>query len=266
MLDRLIPYVPSVLFVFAAIAAWLDVQRPGRGARGAFVALTILGLLARIATIVEPGLCPVSRTGSSLALIALFLALHVAITAHQSVPVRALAMLVLIALLDAASQLVGGPRAPFHPPPRERALAEIHGGVLLLAYAAFALAAVYSLLYLVLYRLMKTKRLGVWFERMPSLSQLEGRSHWALDAGFALLCAGLLLGFYTFAMFRGGVPWSDPKFVVAMLTWALFAAEMVCRRLLRWRGIRVMWMPMAGALVLVVLYAVGGSHPFWSPR
>ncbi len=267
MIDRLATFVPSVLFAAAAVAAALDLRRRGAVSRYSVLVLIVAAVVTRVATFLEPGLCPVSGTGGGMGIVALFLALHLIFGFRPGATDQAkVLVLVLIAcLLDLGGQLIE-PSAPTQAPrPRERAFAELHGGFVLIAYAAFAVAGVYSLLYHILYRVMKQRRIGFWFDRLPSLSTLETKSSVSVRVGFVALTFGLVIGFFTFASFQGGVP-GDPKVIFAAALWVLFAADVLSRFLLGWRGIRVMWIPLAGTLMIAVLYSLGRTdHPFWSP-
>jgi HemX protein len=266
VIDRTIVFLPSLFYACAALAAVIDLIRARTAARVAAVVLLGLALATRVATFLEPGLCPVDLAGGGLGIIALVLALAVLVSAfvERKSAAKTLVLITITAVLDLLGQLVADRTAEFTPPPHERALGELHGGIVLLAYAAFVIGAVYALLYLLQYWTMKQRRLGFWFERLPPLQQLESRATSAEYVGLALLSVGLGLGFYSYFVFRGGVPWSDVKFVVAMLLWGWAATGWYLRRVRGWHGIRVMWIPAFGLVVLAGVYSVGGAHPFWS--
>lgn len=268
MFEHPIALIPTAMFAVAAAAAAGDFLRERRFARWFAVAAVTAGIVARIATFMEPGLCPVNVAGGGLGIVALVLALHVLVTSLASArsAARTVALLAMVFVLDLLAQVFAKRDVPFHPPARERALGELHGGVVLLAYAAFLVAAVYAVLYLVLYSRMKSRRLGFWFQRLPPLKELENRASSAEGLGLALLTLGLMLGFYSFWVFRGGVPYDDAKFVVASLLWLWFAGGMALRRIKRWSGVRPMLLPALGAVLIVLVYSVAGGHPFWSTR
>lgn len=197
----------------------------------------------------------------------MFLALHLlaAYRREGDDRVRTAVQIALILAIDSIS-ILSLPEPEFvAPPENEKALGVIHGGLILIAYAAFFIGAVYGLLYLLLYRLMKRRKLGFWFSRLPSLERLEGRAGSATLVGMLFLTAGLGLGLYSYFVFRGGVPYDNAKFLVAAGVWLLFATEIFLRRIKGWRGVRVTWIPVMGAVVVVVLNGVSAGHPFWSP-
>ena len=263
----MLPFLPTLLYVLALGAAGGDLAADRRALRVAVLVLVTAGLIARIATFLSPGLCPVSGAGGGLGMVAIFLALHVVFgfRPEGSERARVFVALFVVAALDLTGQLVGSISSEVRPERAERIWGEVHGGLMLLSYAAFLIAGVYSLLYVLLYRVMKTRRVGFWFDRLPSLQRLESKTGVAVAVGLGSLTLGLLVGLFTFASFSGGVP-VDVKVLVAGLLWLLFLGFFVGRRLLRVGGIRVMWVPLVGAGVILCLYSIGGSdHPFWSP-
>ena len=267
MIDPIVAYFPTLLYGLALLLAGFDLWNDVRWLRFAALTLVGVGLVARIVTLLEPGFCPLTAGGSGM-VIALFLALY-GIISHQGERdqrAKTTSLIGLVMLLDLSGQLFGEPARAVPPPPKERALGELHGGLVLLAYACFLIGAIYSALYLVLYRHMKRRRIGFWFDRLPPLQHLEAKASRSTFVGLLSLTVGLSIGLYSYAVFRGGLPYDNIKFVVAALVWLLFAAELVVRRGLHWKGIRVIWMPIVGVLVIGVLSSVGGGHPFWSPR
>ncbi len=267
MIEPWVSYLPTALYAAAAVAAAFDLWQGLRPLRGVVIVLTGLGVVARVAVLLEPGLCPLSTAGSGMGMVSLFLALHLCCTVRLdgSARVRAVALLGLILAFDAAGLLVSPAGRGVELPEGARALAEIHGGLILLACAAFAAGAVYSLLYVFLYRIIRRRRLGFWFTRLPSLWRLEAGSKTANSVGLLALTLGLLVGAHLLAEARGGLPLGDALVQRSLLLWLLFAAEKACRWFLHWTGIRVMWVPLAGMVVILALMLVGETgHPFGS--
>lgn len=266
VIDHSIIYLPTLLYLAAATCALVDLLRLRPIARFAAAAFLAAALATRVATFLEPGLCPVDLAGGGLGIVALVLALTVLVSTfvEQRNAAKTLLLITITGFFDALGQLIAKRPHEFQPPPRERALGELHGGIVLLAYAAFVIAAVYAMLYLLQYWTMKRRRLGFWFDRLPSLAKLESRAVSAEYVGLALLTVGLAIGFYMYFVFHGGVPWSEVKFVVAMMLWGWSATGFFLRRVLRWHGIRLMWLPAFGLVMLALVYSVAGGHPFWS--
>jgi len=133
----------------------------------------------------------------------------------------------------------------------------LHVSAAVLGYSAFAVAAVYGLLYLLQYQEIRTKRFGLIFRRLPSLDILDRMNFYAAAAGFALLTVAIGLGAWWGSIAsaadpnRFGAPFLDPKVFVALLTWALYGAALVGRRLVAWGGARMAYSSLIGFLVVL---------------
>lgn len=69
-----------------------------------------------------------------------------------------------------------------------------HVSTALLGYTALSLAAVYGLLYLMLYHEIKSTRFGLIYSRLPSLEMLETMSNRSEVFGFAMLSVAIGVG------------------------------------------------------------------------
>ncbi len=101
---------------------------------------------------------------------------------------------------------------------------EFHAAFSVLAYGAFALAAVAGGLYLWQERQLKSRRphpLFFFFPPMGDLGRVNGR---LLGVGFALLTAGLGAGWAAL-----GTPSSNVHFLCAVGTWALYGGLVLAR-------------------------------------
>src|SRR5262245_56450090 len=70
----------------------------------------------------------------------------------------------------------------------------IHVSSLLLSYASFALAAVIGITYMLLFKEIKAKHLGLFYTRLPSLQVLDTMNHRATVFGWVFLTVGLIAG------------------------------------------------------------------------
>ena len=73
-------------------------------------------------------------------------------------------------------------------------LFSLHVSAAVLGYSAFALAAVYGVLYLLQYRAIRKQKFGLIFRRLPSLDILDRMNYYASAAGFALLTLAIVAG------------------------------------------------------------------------
>ncbi len=136
------------------------------------------------------------------------------------------------------------------------AIFSFHVSAAVLGYSAFAVAAVYGLLYLLQYHEIRNKKFGLFFRRLPSLDILDRMNYYASLAGFALLTVAIILGAIWSSEVFGAVH-PDPKVLVAVGTWFLYGLAILGRQLTSWRGPRMAYSSVVGfAVVLFSMFAV----------
>ena len=148
------------------------------------------------------------------------------------------------------------------------ALFSFHVSAAVLGYSAFAVAAVFGLLYLLLYHQIKGKSFGLVFRRLPSLDILDRMNFYASVAGFTLLTLAIILGAIWSHHLFGSVS-TDPKVLVAMGTWLLYGLAIFGRQFVSWRGPRLAYSSLVGFFVVlfsmfVVNYLFTKFHMFTS--
>jgi len=125
--------------------------------------------------------------------------------------------------------------------------APLHWALGIASYGLFGAAVLHAAMLDNAERQMRLKSQGGG--GMPLL-RLERLTFQFVTAGFALLSATLLLGWW-FAS-----PWRwDHKTVFSMLAWVVFAGLLAGRQTLGWRGRRAIRGLYAGALLLLLAYA-----------
>ncbi|OGX28968.1 MAG: hypothetical protein A3B78_00035 [Omnitrophica WOR_2 bacterium RIFCSPHIGHO2_02_FULL_67_20] len=135
----------------------------------------------------------------------------------------------------------------------------LHTWCSLLSYAAFLLAFIAGVLFLIQERQLKRKTMGVLFRRLPSLESLDRVNFLAISAGFGLLTIGATSGFVESALLRGRWWTGDPKEYLTVLLWAGYLALWVLRQRATLRGRRVALLSVAG-FSLVLFTFVGAGH------
>jgi ABC-type transport system involved in cytochrome c biogenesis permease subunit len=131
--------------------------------------------------------------------------------------------------------------APSNPPPAPPArgpLFALHVTLNILAYAAFALSFIISLIYLVQSRVLRERRPGRMFWRFPALDVLERMSRSSVWVGLLSLTVGAALGFIWEHRLSGQYGSTDPKVIVTLVVLALYAAYLWLARQTAWRGAR----------------------------
>ena len=127
-----------------------------------------------------------------------------------------------------------------------------HTTILIFAYAAFAIAFMASVMYLLQERELKLKTFSAIFHRLPALSTVNEIATSAAALGLLLLTLGIVSGM-VWSSKRFGQAWrNDPKEIFALLTWLLYLALIVYRFTPHWRGRSAAWLGVVGfALVLL---------------
>jgi cytochrome c-type biogenesis protein CcsB len=159
-------------------------------------------------------------------------------------------------LLLAASSAPSLPRPP--EPTLQSVWLPVHVTLVFAGDALLALAACAGLMYLLQERTLKTKQVGPLTRRLPSLEALDALNLRSLTLGFPLLTLGLLTG-AVWARLAWGSFWSwEPKVVLSVLTWVLYAVLLHGRLTVGWRGRRAAVGAIAGFVaVLFTLVGVG---------
>jgi ABC-type transport system involved in cytochrome c biogenesis permease subunit len=230
----------------------------------------VLGMLT-----VQAGYVPLAGQGSAVSVFLWLLALtylYVELTTGER------AMGLFIAPLVAVLYIVPltSPVMPPRPRVLESPLFAVHVATVLCAYAAFALASVVSITYVLLFRELKRKQPGVFFARLPSLRALDQMNLRAVLVGLAFLTVGVGVGIVWASRARTAMPadprvlamsFGDPKILLALVSWGVYAFQIYARRGLGWGGHRLAWLSTIGfATILInllpVAWFVPTSHAF----
>ena len=132
-----------------------------------------------------------------------------------------------------------------------------HAGLSLIAYGFLALAFCGGLMYLLQERELKSRRLGYFFSRLPSLDALDQLNSHCLAVGFAFLSLGMVSGIF-WSKQAWGTYWRwNPKEVCTLIIWFTYLIQIHQRFTVGWRGRRAAVMVVAGfMIVLVTLWLV----------
>ncbi|HEU4560392.1 MAG TPA: cytochrome c biogenesis protein CcsA [Longimicrobium sp.] len=223
------------LALYALSAALLGVSMARSHRRLPAVAATVLGLaiLVHLAELVvfrrQFGELPLVGLGPSLSVFALLIAagsLGLA-TLGRTGPVG-LVLVPVAAAIAAVAEVVGvqpsrqvmefqGPWFVFH--------------VVLafLGYAGLTIAFAAGLMYLVQFRELKSKRFGAVFRFFPPLDTLDRIGRGALIAGMSFLTLALLVGWAWSERFGPPMSPGNPKVVLGILSWLVFAGALAAR-------------------------------------
>ena len=155
---------------------------------------------------------------------------------------RALALCALVCMLLAF--LFPGEVLPHVAP-----WAPLHWGLGMASYGLFGVAVVHALLLNSAERKLRQKSLALQSPGLPLL-RLERLTYRFVEAGFVVLTAALLLGWWVMTAWR----W-DHKAVFSILGWVVFAGLLVGRHACGWRGRQATRWLYVGVVLLFLAYA-----------
>lgn len=144
-----------------------------------------------------------------------------------------------------------------------------HVGTIFIGNALFAMAFLAAIMYLFQEHHIKKKRLGSFYNRLPSLATLDTINYSALVYGFPFLTVGMITG-SIYAQYALGTYWQwDPKEVWSLITWLFYAALLHERLVVGWRGRRAAIMSIVCFCILIFTFVgvsllLGGYHSFSS--
>lgn len=129
----------------------------------------------------------------------------------------------------------------------------LHVGTIFISLALIAMAFGAGLAYLYLERKIKTKaKLPGFSKDLPSLETFDRANDWAVRIGFPLYTLSVLSGFlWASFTWKRVISW-DPKELITIVIWVIFALLFHQRLVLGWRGRK----PAKTAIILFVLSLV----------
>jgi ABC-type transport system involved in cytochrome c biogenesis permease subunit len=115
----------------------------------------------------------------------------------------------------------------------------IHVTTAMLGYVALAVSAIYGVLYLLQYRQLKRKHVGLLFARLPNLETLSRLNARALALGWLGLTVAIVAGsVWALTLARSGQLdvnlLVDPKFLLTVALWAVYGLCLLGLYVLRW--------------------------------
>jgi ABC-type transport system involved in cytochrome c biogenesis permease subunit len=115
----------------------------------------------------------------------------------------------------------------------------IHVSTALLGYVALAVSAVYGIMYLIQYRQLKQRHVGLLFQRLPNLETLSRLNVRALAIGWLGLTVAIVAGtIWAFTLSRAGQLQvnllQDAKFLMTVGLWVVYGACLAGLYVLGW--------------------------------
>ncbi len=268
--------IPLALYAAALVAyIWHFAKRQPAVGRAATTVLVFAALAHTFVVgmqTMEVGHVPVTNASSAISTFVWLLALaylYIEMTTDE----RAMGAFILPLAVALQSIAALSPGVEVRSAVLQGPLFGIHVSSLLFAYASFALAGVIGITYVLLFKEIKAKHLGVFYTRLPSLQVLDSMNQRAIGIGWVCLTIGLVVGF----VWAGQAPsydprvqamsLQDPKIFVAIVCWLVYSFEAFAARRIGWGGRRSAYLSALGfAIVLLnfvpISYFLTNSHNF----
>ncbi len=131
-----------------------------------------------------------------------------------------------------------------------------HVTLSILAYSAFALSFVLSVIFLGEERLVRRHKLGDMVWRLPPLELLERMSRSSVLVGLVSIAIGTALGFIWVDRLSNKYSFYDPKYVITLLVLLLYVIYFRLARTTAWRGARASKLCIFNFVVVVLSFTV----------
>jgi ABC-type transport system involved in cytochrome c biogenesis permease subunit len=273
----ILAWLPFGLYAAAAAAYLAHFSRPDKGTGRRATALLGGAVLAHTFLIgmqtMEAGYAPLVGTTAAISAFVWLLGLaylYVELTTNE----RAMGAFVTVLLAALAVLPAIDPHTDERPALLRSPLFTIHVLSMLFAYASFALAFVLGITYVLLFKEIRAKHVGFFYQRLPSLQTLDVMNARAVVVGWLFLTCGLIVGGIWAAQIGGSpdpraqaMSIADPKILVAIVTWVMYSFALVARRAIGWSGRRAAYMSAIGFIIVLlnlvpVGYFLTRSHNF----
>jgi HemX protein len=142
------------------------------------------------------------------------------------------------------------------PVPARGVVFAFHVTLSILAYAAFALSFVFSLIFLAEERVLRNRRLGDVVWRLPPLELLERMSRTSVLVGLISIAIGTVLGFVWVDRLHGQFWYYDPKYAITLVVLMLYLLYFQLARTASWRGARASKLCIFNFFVVVMSFTV----------
>ena len=136
----------------------------------------------------------------------------------------------------------------------EHTALSLHVSLVLLAYAAFGLASLAGILYLIRERPGGSETAKALSLRLPDAARLEQVLLRSLGTGVILLTAGLVMSFGLMRERYGVLVRPDPKIAWSFLVWLVYLGLMVSRLQFRQAAHRLAWGALGGFVFVVLTF------------
>src|SRR3989339_5305 len=129
----------------------------------------------------------------------------------------------------------------------------------MLGYSGITISAVYGLLFMILYKNIKSNKFGLVFDRLPSLEILEKLSFYSMVIGFVLLTFAIVIGIIWLPAAFPKFSYSDPKLVGTFLVWIAYGVGIAMKLFGNLYGKKVILFSLIGFLFAIMSLIITNS-------
>jgi cytochrome c-type biogenesis protein CcsB len=239
---------------YLAYLIWIK-KRLWKASRVVLVVGFLFHTASILARYVEAGYTPVTNRFESLIFFSwLLVAVYLAVQVRQTLPVLGAFVTPLALGLLLIASFRSKEILPLEGLLDSRWL-PAHVWFAFLGDALLGVSACFAGMYLIQEKILKKKKIGPLYYRLPSLEVLDRLSYRCITIGFPLLTVGILTGSIWLKTVQGGyIDWQDGRQTASLLIWFLYAGLLHGRLIAGWRGRRVAWMNVIGFLVILVTF------------
>jgi ABC-type transport system involved in cytochrome c biogenesis permease subunit len=255
------PYVIATLIFYSAsllFYVW-NLREPSRAAGTGATASLIGGLVLHYLALLDRSrqihAVPYDDLFGSLSLFAwLLAATYLCLEAiHRRRSVGPFVLPIVIAVFLLAH---GGEAKAVAAPPAQGPLFAFHVTLNILAYSAFALSFVLSVIFLIQNRRLRDHKLGIVGWRFPALDVLERMTRSSVLIGCASLVAGMTAGLIWAHRLEGRYWDGDPKVIVTFVILAVYVGYTLLSRTATWRGARASALCIFNFMFVIFSYSI----------
>jgi ABC-type transport system involved in cytochrome c biogenesis permease subunit len=255
------PYVLATLFLYAASFAlyvW-NLREPSRVAGIGATSCLVGGLVFHYLALLDRSrlihAVPYDDLFGSLSLFAwLLAATYLCLEAiHRRRAVGPFVLPIVLALFLLAH---GNEARPIAAPPAQGPLFAFHVTLNILAYSAFAISFVLSVIFLIQSRRLREHKLGKVGWRFPALDVLDQMTRSSVLIGCGSLAAGMTAGFIWAHRLQGRYWDGDPKVIVTVLILGIYIGYTLLARTAAWRGSRASALCIFNFMFVIFSYSI----------
>lgn len=125
----------------------------------------------------------------------------------------------------------------------------------LLGHAGITLSAVYGVLFLILYKKLKTHNYGIIFNKLPNLEILEKLSYHSIVFGYSLFTIAILIGYIWLPSAFPDFNYFDPKIISSLIIWVVYTIGITSKVFLKWYGRKVIIFAVIGFVFVILSMA-----------